>query len=303
MSLAAIAVTGGGDWFAWVLSGALGGLLTLLLAIAVGKAYRRRDRALPTGVLPHRAIATAIAGQAARAPAPSSSDRRSSSRLPTGSAVIGYLTVAATSGATEDSNSLTAIEATCEGCGWKLLETVRDREEGPTLDRPGLGYALERIADGQAQGLVVSDLERLSRSIVDLGVLMAWFRDAHATLIALDLDIDTSTPEGQHVATTLITLSAREHERIARGTRRGLAEGRESGRSTGRPAVSQRPELVERITAMRAANMSLRAIADQLNAEGIPTLRGGKKWRPSSIQAAVGYRRPSARDHLPPPHP
>ena len=53
---------------------------------------------------------------------------------------------------------------------------------------------------------------------------------------------------------------------------------------------------------MRAANMTLQAIADQLNAEGVPTLRGGAKWRPSSVQAALGYRRPgnrSPRDQLP----
>jgi hypothetical protein len=38
--------------------------------------------------------------------------------------------------------------------------------------------------------------------------------------------------------------------------------------------------------------MTLQAIADRLNAEGVPTLRGGRQWRPSSVQAAVGYRRP-----------
>jgi hypothetical protein len=58
---------------------------------------------------------------------------------------------------------------------------------------------------------------------------------------------------------------------------------------------------VERIAAMRAANMTLSAIAEQLNAEGVPTLRGGKKWRPSSIQATLGYRRPGPHDHLPSP--
>ena len=38
--------------------------------------------------------------------------------------------------------------------------------------------------------------------------------------------------------------------------------------------------------------MTLQAIADSLNDEGIPTLRGGSQWRPSSVQAAAGYRRP-----------
>ncbi len=46
---------------------------------------------------------------------------------------------------------------------------------------------------------------------------------------------------------------------------------------------------------MRSANMTLQAIADQLNAEGVPTLRGGAMWRPSSVQAALGYRRPVPR--------
>ena len=38
--------------------------------------------------------------------------------------------------------------------------------------------------------------------------------------------------------------------------------------------------------------MTLQAIADTLNAEGVPTLRGGAQWRPSSVQSAVGYKRP-----------
>ena len=44
---------------------------------------------------------------------------------------------------------------------------------------------------------------------------------------------------------------------------------------------------------MRADGMTLQAIADTLNEEGVPTLRGGAKWRPSSVQTATGYRRPS----------
>jgi hypothetical protein len=49
--------------------------------------------------------------------------------------------------------------------------------------------------------------------------------------------------------------------------------------------------------------MSLQAISDALNADGVPTLRGGTHWRPSSVQAATGYSRPPAgpgRLDLPP---
>ena len=43
---------------------------------------------------------------------------------------------------------------------------------------------------------------------------------------------------------------------------------------------------------MRKSGMTLQAIADTLNAEGVPTVRGGARWRPSSVQTAAGYKRP-----------
>jgi DNA invertase Pin-like site-specific DNA recombinase len=269
------------QWVVWLLAGAAGGLIALALVTVIGNAIRR-----PAG---------------APEPARDGPSLRSSSGLSPGSAVIGYVTQATGHADGNEGRSARAIQAICKRSGWDLLEIVHDPDDGPALDRVGLHDALERIASGVAHGLVVDDLERIGRSIVDLGALMAWFRDADATLVALDLDIDTSTAEGRHVADTLIALSARDHQRIASATRRGLAKGRASGRPTGRPAVSHRPDLVKRIASMRAANMTLRAIADQLNAEGVPTLRGGKKWRPSSIQATLGYQRPGPRDQLPSP--
>jgi hypothetical protein len=44
---------------------------------------------------------------------------------------------------------------------------------------------------------------------------------------------------------------------------------------------------------MRADGMTLHAIADVLNAEGVPTLRGEAEWRRSSVRTTVAYRRPS----------
>jgi DNA invertase Pin-like site-specific DNA recombinase len=210
--------------------------------------------------------------------------------------VIGYLTTSSEAWSDEHDQESAAIEAVCEASGLTLLEIVWDRDDGRTLDRPGLNHALARIADGKARGLVATDLQRLSRSPHDLGALMAWFRDADARLVALDLDLDTSTPGGRQVASTLIALGVSDAERSVPEVQNGAGETRINGR----PAVKDRPELLERITAMRSANLSLQQIADQLNAENVPTLRGGRQWRPSSIQVALGYRRPGPRDRLPP---
>jgi DNA invertase Pin-like site-specific DNA recombinase/peptidoglycan hydrolase-like protein with peptidoglycan-binding domain len=226
--------------------------------------------------------------------------RRSTSRLGQGEPVIGYVTLSPDAQASEADVSVHAIEAACERSEWELVEVVTDRENGvSSLERPGLARALEQIADGKARGLVVSDLRRLSRSIVDLGALVEWFHDARAALVALDLGIDTSTPSGGELAATLVKLSGWERERVARRNRSGLTAVKVPGKPTGRASVADRPALLERINAMRAANMTLQAIADQLNAEGVPTLRGGAMWRPSSVQAALGYKRPGTRSNSP----
>ncbi|HEX7298786.1 MAG TPA: recombinase family protein [Solirubrobacteraceae bacterium] len=232
--------------------------------------------------------------------------KRTTSRLAPGEAVIGYVTMSPDAEATAADQPAREIERACERARWQLVEVVTDRENGvSSLERPGLAYALEQIAEGNASGLVVSDLRRLIRSIVDLGALVEWFRDAEAALVALDLGVDTSTPAGYELAEKLIRISGWERERITRRPGNGpsptpVAVGANAS-SSGRPAVADRPALVQRINAMRNAKMTLQAIADQLNAEGVPTLRGGAMWRPSSVQAALGYRRPGARNQVPPP--
>lgn len=77
-------------------------------------------------------------------------------------------------------------------------------------------------------------------------------------------------------------------------TSAGLQRVRDLGREAGRPSVvGTNPELATRIVRMRARGWGYQKIADKLNKEGVPTIRGGTKWRVSSVQAAAGYRRPS----------
>ncbi len=56
---------------------------------------------------------------------------------------------------------------------------------------------------------------------------------------------------------------------------------------TSRATLADHPELQQRIVEMHASGMTLQAIADTLNAEGVPTVRGGREWRPSSLYRAL----------------
>ena len=212
---------------------------------------------------------------------------------------VGYTSVRQANGSETESleSQAEAINRLCESRGWELLHVVRDVENGHPkgLERPGLLYALERIAEGEASCLVVSELERLSRSAADLGRIVEWIEERDGRLVAIDLRLDTGLAQGRLTARTLVAVGEWEGRRIADQTRKGLAAARARRATTGRPAVEDLPALKEHIVMMRTGGMTLQAIADRLNAEGVPTLRGGTRWRPSSVQAAAGYRRPKGR--------
>jgi DNA invertase Pin-like site-specific DNA recombinase len=183
------------------------------------------------------------------------------------------------------------IASECERRGLRLLEVVREQvpQHRRSFDRPGLAYALGRIATGDASGLVVSDLARVSHSLAELGRVLEGLARSDARFVAALPRLDSDEEAGLLALRTIIDVSRWERQRLVERTRSGMRAARRKGPAS----VADNPELGERIVAMRAEGMTLQAIADQLNAEGIPTVRGGAKWRPSSVQAAAGYRRPA----------
>lgn len=215
------------------------------------------------------------------------------------SLVIGYASGPGTGGAVrrELDRQAEAIARECKQRRLELLEVVREREppSGKALMRPGFVYTLERIALGEARGLVVSELSRITRSAAELGKVIEWLTQARARLVAAAHRLDTEEVDGRLAADLLMEVSRWESDRLSERTRIGLRAARQNGRTIGRAAVIDDPDLRWRIAQMRGEGMTLQAIADRLNEEGVPTVRGGAKWRHSSVQAAAGYvRRPRA---------
>jgi DNA invertase Pin-like site-specific DNA recombinase len=168
---------------------------------------------------------------------------------------------------------------------------VHDAEEtrGKLPSRPAFACARTRLSRGDATLLLVTDLGRLCRSVADLGEVLAVLDRVGARLVSLRPEIDTGTELGRSAAGIVAQVSAWERERRAERSRKGLAAARARGAL--RPAIDY--ELKRRIERMRNAGMTLQAIVDELNDAGVPTVRGGAKWRPSSVQAAIGYKRPA----------
>lgn len=171
--------------------------------------------------------------------------------------------------------------------GVTLREVVVDDDPAA---RPQLRAALALIGDGVADTLVLVRVRSASRSLTEVVRLLDWLAHAGATLISLAPALDTATVAGAATISVLAEIDS-------------WGRAADDPRPRGRPGLRHaRPELGERIGALRAAGLSLQAIADTLNREQVPTPRGGRSWRPSSVQSALGYRRP--RPPLPgaPPH-
>jgi DNA invertase Pin-like site-specific DNA recombinase len=218
-------------------------------------------------------------------------DRRSARSV----TAIGYASCALPGSAAtaELKEQAEVITYACKLRGLELLEVVGEHSPraGRGSARPGLEYALDRLDSGAASALVIVELSRLTHSVAELGRTIQWLLDRGVRLVASVESLDTGTESGRHAAGLLVGVSQWERTRISERTRHGLEVARMNGKSVGRPAVADNPDLSQRIAAMRAEGMTLQAIADQLNAEGVPTVRGGTKWRHSSVQAAAGYRR------------
>jgi DNA invertase Pin-like site-specific DNA recombinase len=183
------------------------------------------------------------------------------------------------------------IERLCARRGWQLVSLVHDvgPAKGRALKRPGLSGALQRLLVGDATCLIVTDLRVLCRSVGELGGVLDELERANARLVALEPPVDTATQAGRVAVRILAAVSEWERTRTLERSRRGLA----AARGKGAVQATIDPGLKRQIARMRGAGMTLQAIVDVLNAEGVPTVRGGATWRPSSVQAAIGYRRPA----------
>lgn len=168
---------------------------------------------------------------------------------------------------------------------WHPVELIDDGVSAKNLDRPAMEKALEMLASGQAHALVAVKLDRLTRSVADLAELMKRSEAEGWSLVILDLGIDTSTASGKLVANVMASVAQWEREVIGERTSAALRIIKGNGRHLGRP-VALEDETRSRIAAERAEGKSLRAIAEGLTADGVPTARGGK-WHASTVKGVL----------------
>lgn len=165
-------------------------------------------------------------------------------------------------------------------------DCIDEGVSGKDILRPGLANALNLVRAGKAGGIVVSKLDRLSRSIQDFAYLITASTKEGWSLVLLDLQVDTSTPVGKLLANMMAAIAEFERDIIAQRTREGLAIKREQGVRLGRPREAD-DDLLAEVVRLWLGTQSWTAVANLLNEQGVETVQGGRLWYPATVRKMV----------------
>lgn len=168
----------------------------------------------------------------------------------------------------------------------ELVDIIVDAgASAKTLERPKLQKALGMLKAGQADALLVVKLDRLTRSVVDLGKLIeSYFAPGKAALLSVSEQIDTRSASGRMVLNILATVSQWEREIIAERTSIAMKYKQSQGEYIGGHApygfkivdgVQVEDEfeqsVIQQAKRLRASGLSLSAVARKLEELGIRT--------------------------------
>lgn len=183
------------------------------------------------------------------------------------------------------------LEAEAAHRGFALRIVVEQASGGSIKGRPQLQAALADLSEGRAAGLLTTKVDRLARSVGDYCRMVEQAEGEGWTLLALDAPVDLTTPMGKAFSQMLATFGELERALIRERTRTAMQQAKANGRRLGGARSERSAGLAARVHLMREEGLSYRSICETLSAEGEPTLRGGKEWRPSNVQALLrAYR-------------
>lgn len=181
----------------------------------------------------------------------------------------------------------------------KGLKIYRDAGiSGKNKDRPALQEMLNDVEQGLIEAVVVTRLDRITRSLKDLISLKELFEGHGVSFISITQNLDTSTPMGRFSFYILGLVAQLEREMTAERVAEDMRGRAKRGKWNGGPIpfgfkfdaelkkLVVNPEearIVEVIYQLYLKRKSFRNVVHSLNSMGIGT-RGGKAWASTSIR-------------------
>jgi site-specific DNA recombinase len=240
---------------------------------------------------------------------------------------IGYVRVSTTDQAQEGvslDQQAARITAACVARGWTLVELVRDEGySAKDTKRPGLQAILAealRPKKRRFDTVLVVKLDRLTRSVVDLNLMLRDFQRWNLGLTSIEETVDTTSATGKLFVNLVACVSQWERETTGERTKSGMTQLRAQGRRAGAIPYGSRlgreetietrhgPRLIRYLAPCPqeqatltllghlAPGRTLRALGAALHAAGHGPRSGGR-WAPQVLSRLV--RRSLATDLTP----
>lgn len=194
------------------------------------------------------------------------------------------------------------IRAYCTARGWECEQVIEDRgESGASIKRPGIEEIIALCRAKRTEGIVVLKLDRLTRSVRDLGYLIEdVFQKNGVAFTSVQDNFDTTTANGRLVLNILGTVAQWERDVIAERTSLALqykkANRQRYGQvpfgydlaADGKVLVPNEDEwdVIRQMAQWREAGQTLQEIADRLTAADITAQNGGR-WAPATVRGIL----------------
>ena len=197
-------------------------------------------------------------------------------------------------------NQRKRIEAFCVAKDWALNRIYADEGvSGGSLKRDGVQELISDCRKGVFDVVVIYKLDRLTRSVKDLGTLIELFDKSGVAFSSVNDNFDTTTANGKLVLNILGSVAQWERDIIAERTKDALAHKRDNlevysplplgydADEDGR-LIENGKELaiVKKISSLRKMGLSYQKIADRLNKSGVPTKKGAM-WHRVTVSKIV----------------
>lgn len=211
--------------------------------------------------------------------------------------VVGYVRVSTNKQDISREAQEEQIRAMATVKGWELADVLVDFDEfSGDLDRPKVQEVLRLIEARKVQGVIVSKLDRLTRSTRDCVMLIDLCNKKDVSLVSLAESLDTKSPMGRFFVRMIASLAELERETIGTRTREAMAHLKKLGMPVGQAPygwlapqanrglkLEEKARLVENpaeqkvikeIVRLHKKGLAYRTIARNLNKSGYRTRRG-----------------------------
>ena len=171
-------------------------------------------------------------------------------------------------------------------------------ESAKSLDRPGMETLLDMIEADQVAAVYCAKLDRVTRSVSDLAILLKRFQKKGVNLVSVSEKLDTGSASGRLVLNIMTSVSSWEREAIGERTSTALQHLKSQGFPVSQPPFGYQSqprteeekknkvrkqilphpgeqEVISIITSMRKDRQTYEAIVERLNSAGYRTRADG----------------------------